>query len=67
MVELNNNIYKVKFLSVSKYELEVNSADYNDYLYGGFLRVESIPEKIEFRTFEEDLLNPKKDKKKRIF
>ena len=62
ITELNNNLYKAKFLSVSEYEIDINSTNYNDYLYGGFLRVESMPEKIEFRTFEEDLFNPKKDK-----
>lgn len=66
MDELNNNIYKAKFLSISNYEIEVNSTNFKDYLYGGFLRVESLPEKIYFRTFEEDLLNPKKDKEKEM-
>ena len=67
MTELNNKTYKVKFLSVSEYEIDINSTNYNDYLYGGFLRVESIPETIEFRTFEEDLLNPIKNKEKELF
>ena len=66
MDELNNNIYKAKFLSISNYEIEVNSTNFKDYLYGGFLRVESLPEKMYFRTFEEDLLNPKKDKEKEM-
>jgi len=67
MEELNNNIYEAKFISISNYEIEVNSTNFNDYLYGGFLKVESLPEIMNFRTFEEDLLNPKKDKEKEMF
>jgi len=66
MKELNNNIYKAKYLSPSEYEIEIDSTNFNDYLYGGFLKLEYQPEKIEFRTFEEDLLNPKKDKEKEM-
>ena len=65
MIELNKDIiYKAKWLSMSEYEININSTNFNDYLYGGFLQVVCLPEKIEFKTFEEDLLNPMKDKER---
>ena len=65
ILELNNdNIYKAKFISLSEYEIDINSNNFNDYTYGGFLQVISLPKKIEFKSFEEDLMNPMKDKER---
>ena len=65
MLELNKDIiYKAKFLSISEYEIDVNSINFNEYKYGGFLQVVTIPNKIQFKTFEEDISNPMKDKER---
>ena len=66
MIELNNNIYKANILSISEYEIEINSINFNDYKYGGFLQVISLPKKMNFKTFEKDLFNPM-EKKEREF
>lgn len=67
MFELNNDIiYKAKFKSLSEYEIDINSLNFEDYTYGGFLQVISLPQKLEFKTFEEDLLNPMKDKEREL-
>ena len=67
ILELNKDIiYKAKFISLSEYEIEINSINFNDYTYGGFIQVISLPKKIEFKTFEEDILNPMKDKEREI-
>ena len=63
ILQLNNdNIYKAKFISLSEYEIDIDSSNFNDYTYGGFLQVISLPKKIEFKSFEEDFMNPMKDK-----
>jgi len=65
MLELNNdNIYKPKYLSASEYEININSTNFNKYTYGGFLKVICIPKILKFKTFDEDILNPMKDKKR---
>lgn len=67
MTELNNdNIYKTKIISISEYEIDINSSNFNDYTYGGFLQVISLPKKMEFKSFVEDLINPM-DNKEREF
>jgi ubiquitin-activating enzyme E1 len=65
MIELKKDIiYKTKYISISEFEIDINSTNFSDYIYGGFIQVVSIPVKIEFKTFEEDLLNPMKDKER---
>ena len=67
MVELNKDIiYKAKWVSIFEYEIDINSKNFNDYLYGGFLQVISLPKKMKFNSFEQDLLNPMKDKEREI-
>lgn len=67
MLELNKDIiYKAKFISLSDYEIDINSNNYNDYTYGGFIQIVTLPQKIEFKTFEEDILNPMKYKEREI-
>ena len=67
MLELNKDIiYKAKFISLSEYEIDINSNNFNDYTYGGFIQIISLPQKIEFKTFEQDILNPMKDKEREI-
>lgn len=65
MIELNTDIiYKPKYISASEYEININSTNFNKYTYGGFLKVIFIQKKIKFKSFEEDILNPMKDKEK---
>lgn len=65
MIELKDDIiYKAKFISLSEYEIHINSSNFNNYTYGGFLQVICLPQTIEFKTFEEDLMNPMKDKER---
>lgn len=65
MIELNDDIiYKAKFISLSEYEIDINSNNFHNYIYGGFLQVICLPQIIEFKTFEEDLMNPMKDKER---
>lgn len=65
MIELNDDIiYKAKFISLSEYEIDINSNNFHNYTYGGFLQVICLPQIIEFKTFEEDLMNPMKDKER---
>lgn len=58
--ELNTDkIYKViKRESQSEYRININSSNFSDYSYGGFLQVISLPFKMKFKCFEEDLFNP---------
>ena len=62
--ELNTDtIYKItKRISQSEYEIDINSSKFNEYTYGGFLQVISLPVKMKFKTFEEDILNPMDNK-----
>ena len=65
MTELNNdNIYKTKIISISEYEIDINSSDFNDYTYGGFVQVISLPKKMKFKSFEKDLINPMENKER---
>ena len=58
-----DKIYKIiKRISISEYKINVNSNNFNDYTYGGFLQVISLPIKITFKTLEEDINNPMKEK-----
>ena len=66
MPELNDIIFKVKFISLSEYEIDVNSINFNDYTYGGFIQIISLPKNLEFKTFEEDILDPMKNKEREI-
>ena len=62
--ELNTDrVYKIiERISVSEYKIDINSKNFNDYTYGGFLQVISLPIKIKYKTLEEDINNPMKDK-----
>ena len=65
MEELNNNeIYKAKVSNFSEFEIEINSTSYNDYTFGGFLQIISLPQKMEFKIFEEDIKNPMNNKER---
>ena len=65
MDELNTNeIYKAKVSKFSEFEIEINSKNFKDYTYGGFLQVISLPKKMKFKTFEEDLKNPMNNKER---
>lgn len=65
MKELNvNEIYKTKVHKFSEFEINVNSTNYTDYTYGGFLQVITLPKKMKFRTFEEDIKNPMENKER---
>ena len=58
-----DKIYKIiKRISISEYKININSKNFNDYTYGGFLQVISLPIKMNFKTIEEDINNPMKDK-----
>ena len=58
-----DKIYKItKRISISEYKININSKNFNDYTYGGFLQVISLPVKMSFQTFEENIKNPMKDK-----
>ena len=58
-----DKIYKItKRISISEYKININSKNFNDYTYGGFLQVISLPVKMSFQTFEENITNPMKDK-----
>ena len=62
--EINTDkIYKVvKRESSSEYKIDLNSNNFSDYTYGGFLQVISLPVKMEFRSIEEDILKPLENK-----
>lgn len=65
MDELNTNeIYKAKVSKFSEFEIEINSKNFKDYTYGGFLQAISLPKKMKFKTFEEDLKNPMNNKER---
>ena len=65
MEELNNNeIYKAKVSNFSKFEIDINSTNFNDYKYGGFLQVISLPQKMKFKTFDSDIKNPMDNKER---
>ena len=65
MKELNlNEIYKTKVKKFSEFEININSTNFSDYTYGGFLQVISLPKKMSFKTFEEDLKNPMYNKER---
>ena len=65
MKEINTNeIYKAKVRKFSEFEIDINSSNFGDYTYGGFLQVISLPKKMQFRTFEEDLKNPMENKER---
>ena len=67
MTELNNDlIYKAKKVSISEYVIDINSINFNDYTYGGFIQIYSLPKKIDYKSFDEDLINPM-DNKEREF
>ena len=58
-----DKIYKItKRISISEYKININSKNFNDYTYGGFLQVISLPVKMSFQTLEENIKNPMKDK-----
>ena len=58
--EINmDKIYKVvKRESFSEYKIDLNSSNFSDYTYGGFLQVITLPIKMNFRCFEEDIFKP---------
>ena len=62
--ELNaDKIYKViKIESLSEYKIDINSSNFSDYTNGGFLQVISLPSKMRFKSFEQDLLDPMQNK-----
>ena len=62
--EINTDkIYKVvKRESISEYKIDLNSSNFSDYTYGGFLQVITLPIKMNFRTFQEDIFNPLENK-----
>ena len=62
--EINTDkIYKVvKRESFSEYKIDLNSSNFSDYTYGGFLQVITLPIKMNFRCFEEDIFNPLENK-----
>ena len=65
MKELNiNEIYKTKVKKFSEFEININSTNFSDYTYGGFLQVISLPKKMSFKTFEEDINNPMENKER---
>jgi ubiquitin-activating enzyme E1 len=67
MEELNQDIlYEVKKKSINEFEICINSTNFNDYTYGGFLQIINIPKKVEFNTFEENLLNPMENKEREL-
>ena len=58
-----DKVYKItKRISISEYKININSKNFNDYTYGGFLQVISLPVKMSFQTLEENIKNPMKDK-----
>ena len=58
-----DKIYKViKRESSSEYKIKLNSSNFSDYTYGGFLQVISLPITMKFKSFEEDIFNPLKNK-----
>ena len=63
MTELNSNSYKVNQISSYEFELEVDSTNFNDYINGGFLEEVIIPIEIENKSFNDTLLNPKRERK----
>ena len=62
--EINTDkIYKVvKRISISEYKIDLNSTNFSDYTYGGFLQVITLPIKMNFRTLQEDIFNPLENK-----
>ena len=63
MTELNSNSYKVNQISSYEFELEVDSTNFNDYINGGYLEEVIIPIEIENKSFNDTLLNPKRERK----
>ena len=59
----SNKIYKVvKRISVSEYIIDLNSINFSDYTYGGFLQVITLPKKMNFINFQKDIFNPLENK-----
>lgn len=67
MNELNSDKpYKVKSISPSDFEIDIDSTNFNDYLYGGFMEEIISPISINNKQFNEILLNPMIDKERRL-
>ncbi len=68
MNELNSDKpYKVKSISPSQFEIDIDSTNFNDYLYGGFIEEIISPISINNKQFNEILLNPMIGKERRLF